>query len=102
MTDYRNPNDPFYRDERRDLSYDPDARSYNATWGWIAGALFLVVILAIAFGVGREPTQTASNEVNPTAPVQMAPKPTAPAPKPITPAPNAANPAPAPQPQAAQ
>jgi hypothetical protein len=91
MTDYRNPNDPFYRDERRDLRHDPDAGSYNATWGWIAGALFLVVILAIAFGVGREPTQTASNELKPPAPVQMlspaAPSPATPAPKPTAPAP---------------
>jgi hypothetical protein len=92
MADYRNPNDPFYHDQlstRRDV--DPDARSYNATWGWIAGALFLVVILAIAFGVGREPTQTASNDVSPSAPVQMVP-PAA--------APNPAQPAPAPAPAA--
>jgi hypothetical protein len=93
MTDYRNPNDPFYHDQlntRRD--YDPDARNYNATWGWIAAALFLVVILAIAFGVGRGPTQTASNETS-TAPVQMAPpaKPATPAtPAPAQPAPPAA------------
>jgi hypothetical protein len=92
MTDYRNPNDPFYHDQlntRRDN--DPDARSYNATWGWIAGALFLVVILAIAFGIGREPMQTASNDVHPSAPVQMVP----PAgPKPVTPAPTPSQPVP--------
>jgi hypothetical protein len=94
MSDYRNSefgNDPL----RRDPSYDPDARAMNATWGWIAAAVFIVVVLAVAFGIGHEPnTRTASNnDVTPPAATRMAPpltpaSPTAPtAPPAITPAP---------------
>ena len=51
--DYDYRNDPL----RRDPAYDPDARAMNATWGWIAAAVFLVVVLAVAFGIGHEPGQ---------------------------------------------
>ena len=65
MSDYRNSefgNDPL----RRDPPYDPDARAMNATWGWIAAAVFIVVVLAVSFGIGHEPnTNTASNDVTP-------------------------------------
>jgi hypothetical protein len=95
MSDYRNSefesrNDPL----RRDPAYDPDARAMNATWGWIAAAVFIVVVLAVAFGIGRsgQPgTNTASNDVTPPAATRMAP-PLAPA-QPA--APPAATPAPA-------
>ncbi len=60
MSDYRNPNDPLMRNS----SYEPVGH-YNASWGWIAGAVFLVIVFAIAFGVGHEPSRTASNEVAP-------------------------------------
>lgn len=97
-SDYRNSNDPL-----RDAPYDPDVRAMNATWGWIAAAIFLVVVLAVAFGIGHESGQfsTASNDAAPPAahvappPVTMAPNPTAPnpgmaptAPAPVTPTPN--------------
>jgi len=92
MSDYRNPNDPQWRDR----NFDSDARSMNATWGWIAAAIFVVVILGIAFGIGPEGTRTntASNESLPPA-IHMAPpgglrapgaNPTPPAP--ISPAPD--------------
>jgi len=48
-SDYDYRNDPL----RRDPAYDPDARAMNATWGWIAAALFIVVVLAVAFGIGH-------------------------------------------------
>src|ERR1700682_2574897 len=70
MSDYRN-SDYDYRNDplRRDPAYDPDARAMNATWGWIAAAIFIVVVLAVAFGIGHEPNQlgtsTASNDVTP-------------------------------------
>ena len=51
MSDYRNQdfNDPNLDDPlRRDVS--PDARASNATWGWIAAAIFVVAVLAVAFG----------------------------------------------------
>ena len=89
--DYRNPEDPF----RRDAKFDPDLRAANAAWGWIAAAVFLVVVLAVAFGTGHQPgqmgTNTASNDVAPPAATRMAPPPTiappATAPAPATPAP---------------
>jgi hypothetical protein len=101
MSDYRN-SDYDYRNDplRRDPAYDPDARAMNATWGWIAAAVFIVVVLAVAFGIGHEPgqsgTNTASNDVTPPAATRMAP-PLAPAPPatapivtpaPATPTPN--------------
>jgi hypothetical protein len=90
--DYRNSNDPL----RRDPPFDPDERAMNSTWGWIAAAIFVVVILAVAFGVGHEPGQsginTASNDVMPPAATRMAP-PVTPAP-PAKAAPPAATPAP--------
>ncbi|MGA8496043.1 MAG: hypothetical protein WB764_11210, partial [Xanthobacteraceae bacterium] len=65
--------------------------------GWVAAAVFIVVVLAVAFGIGHEPgqsgTNTASNDVTPPAATRMAP-PITMAP-PATPAPPAASPAPA-------
>jgi hypothetical protein len=98
MSDYRN-SDYDYRNDplRRDPAYDPDARAMNATWGWIAAAVFIVVVLAVAFGIGHEPgqsgTNTAANDVTPPAATRMAPPltmapPANPAPPAATPAPN--------------
>jgi hypothetical protein len=82
MSDYRNPNDPMWQGGE----YEPAGRSYGSGWAWVAGAVVLVVLIAIVFGAGREPTKTAFNEHKPTA-GNLAP---APAP---TPAPRAMNPA---------
>ena len=107
MSNYGNydPNDPL----RREPPYDPDAKAMNAAWGWIAAAVFLVAVLAVAFGIGHQSstTQTASNDATPPAAQHMSPpaaqppapgmnttKPTAPAPitpAPSTPAPNGSN-----------
>jgi hypothetical protein len=57
MTDYRDPNDPMYGN----TGYEPAGRRTGTSWGWIAGAVFLVIILALAFGVGHEPSRVASN-----------------------------------------
>src|ERR1700691_6291994 len=57
MSDYRNQdsNYPSLDDPlRRDAKMDPDARAGNAAWGWIAGAVFLVVVLAVVFGLGHQ------------------------------------------------
>lgn len=85
MTNYGNsdPNDPL----RRGPPYDPDAKAMNAAWGWIAAAVFLVVVLAVAFGIGRQPSaiSTASNEPTPPAVQKMTP-PAAPGPATTTPA----------------
>ena len=92
MSDYRNSEFDYQNDPlRRAPAYDPDARAMNATWGWIAAAVFIVVVLAVAFGIGHEPNQsgtnTASNDVTPPAATRMAP--------PLTAGPTAATPAPA-------
>jgi len=61
MSDYRDP-DPLERGTR----YGPPDRSrYNAAWGWVAGAVILAILVAIAFGIGQGPTQTASNDLAP-------------------------------------
>jgi hypothetical protein len=98
MSDFNNLNDPF----RRDFSDDPVTRSRNATWGWVAAAVFIVVVLAIVFGAGKRSgpadTNTAYNTppaashmappiTNPT-PLVATPTPPATAPAPISPAPN--------------
>ena len=80
--DYRDPNDPL----RRDAPSSAGARAMNATWGWIAAAVFLVVVLAVAFGIGHQPSQmnTASNDTAPPAATHMTPPSFAPAPNPTT------------------
>ena len=99
MSDYRNPNDPFPSDMR-----DPDARTANSAWGWIAGAVFVVIVLAVAFGIGRQPNQpgtdTLANNMNPPAANHitppLAPTPNSPAAPQLAPAPgNPATPNPA-------
>ncbi len=105
MTDYRDyPNGPEYP-IRRDAKFDPDLRSSNTAWGWIAAAIFAVVVLAVAFGFEHQPGGTnnvASNDATPPAATRMAPNPATPNPAtmappamaPTTMAPVPANPAP--------
>ena len=72
------PNDPLHRDDwRQDFGAD-DARTTNATWGWVAAAVFVAVVLFIAFTSGHNGTQTASNDMQPSASRMMMP-PAAPA-----------------------
>jgi len=89
MTDYRDPNDPL----QRDTMYDPNVRSSNAAWGWIAGIVFLGIIVALAFGVGRSPNQNGTNVANNNAPPAQTQTIPGSGSKSFTPAPN--NPAPA-------
>lgn len=94
MSDYRNPNDPSWRD----TPYDPNVRPANTAWGWIAGAVFLVVVLAIVFGIGHSPN-AGNNRVavnSPPPASTMAPAPSGPASPSFAPAPA---PAPANPPQ---
>jgi hypothetical protein len=88
MSDMRQPNDPF----RRDPVYDPNVRGSGSMWGWIAGAVFIVVVLAIVFGIGHPANQSGTSRVaNNTPPVtQTAP---VPAPAPGAPAGHAFTPA---------
>ena len=52
-------------------------------WGWIAGAVFIIVVLALVF-TSSEGTNTARNDVNPPATTGQAPK-SAPPAIPVTP-----------------
>ena len=90
MSEFRNPNDP------RDTPYDPNVRQGGATWGWIAGAVFVVVLVALAFGIGRNPNQTGTNVAANNPPMtEPSPVPSGPAGSAFSPAPmNPANPAP--------
>ncbi len=97
MSDYRNFNDDPLR-PGTPYEYEPVGRGGNTSWGWIAGALVLVVLAALAFSIGHEPTQTASNETVPPAATRMAPlAPPATTPRPLNPANPSLAPAPAPQ-----
>ena len=70
MSDFR---DPLYRDPNDPMSgnvgYEPAGR--NAGWGWIAAAVFLVVILAIAFGVGHSSNDRVAMNNASTPPAAM-------------------------------
>jgi hypothetical protein len=46
---YRNPNDPFYRNAPDDAPEDKNNR-----WGVIVGVLFLVIVAGLALGVGHK------------------------------------------------
>ena len=68
MTDHRDPTDPFYRKES-----DEAAQDKNNRWGVIAGILFLVVVAALAVGVGHKSGQVASNDTSPPAALPSTP-----------------------------
>jgi hypothetical protein len=67
MSDYRDPNDPY----NRNIGYEPTSASTKTGWVWLAAAIFFVIVLAVAFGVGHEPNRVASNDR--TAPSAMSP-----------------------------
>jgi hypothetical protein len=77
MSDYRNPNDsndPLGRDFRD----NPETRGANAVWGWIAGVVFLAVVVAVAFSVAHGPNRagsnnTLANNMSPPASSRMTP-----------------------------
>jgi len=62
MTEYRDPSDPFNR-----KSSDEAPQDKNNRWGIIAGIIFLVVVAALAIGVGHKSGQVAANDPNPPA-----------------------------------
>jgi hypothetical protein len=63
---YRERNDPLRENGR----YEPADGRTNSSLGWVVGAVFLVILLALAFGVGHEPnSQVASNSPTPPATV---------------------------------
>ena len=60
MPDFHDPDDPLIRN-----LYEPYARSSGSVSGWIAAAVFLLIVLGIAFNVRHEPSRFASNETAP-------------------------------------
>ena len=84
MSDYR---DPYNRDRMDPTGTSlerSDMRRANSGLGWIAGALFLVVVLALIFGLGRTGDRTASTTGTPPAATTGAAPPATPAPAPRT------------------
>jgi hypothetical protein len=68
--------DPRDFDRRMDMErqMEMDRRMGDTTpWGWIAGAVFIVVILALVFA-GGESTRTAREDASPPATTGMAPR----------------------------
>lgn len=66
---YQDPDPLRDRDLDRNARIDSDYGS-NAMWGWIAGAVVLVLLMVFLFG-GSNETNTASNQAN--APVVNTP-----------------------------
>jgi hypothetical protein len=60
MTEYRDPRDAFNR-----KTSDEAPEDSNNRWSIIAGILFLVVVAALALGVGHKSGQVASTDINP-------------------------------------
>jgi hypothetical protein len=68
--------DPRDFDRRMDMERQAEMERTTGTstpWGWIAAAVFVVVILALVFA-GGENTRTAREDANPPATTGMAPK----------------------------
>ena len=68
--------DPRDFDRRMDMERqaEMDPRIGTTTpWGWIAGAVFIVIILALIFA-GGENTRTAREDANPPTTTGMAPR----------------------------
>lgn len=65
MTDYRDPNRridpdrPTYSDTTRTTYSDRTTASSGAPWGWILGAVALLLLLAALFGWGWDGMRTA-------------------------------------------
>jgi hypothetical protein len=108
MSDYRTPNDPLLDPSdplrnpnapaRTELGFGRTGRAGNGTWGWVAAAVFLVIVLAVAFGMAHRAgpigTNTASNDTTAPAATHMAAPAATPAPPAATPTPPAFAPSP--------
>jgi hypothetical protein len=97
VSDYRNSNDPL----QRDSPYDLNARTGNTASGWIAGGVFLVIVIGLVFGIGHMPNQsTQSTTVNNAPPPMTQPAPAGTASRTYSPTPMSPPQTPAPaQPQ---
>jgi len=62
--DFNDPKDPNFRSR---------TANYGSSWGWIAGAVAIVVVLFLIFGLAGTNTDTASNP--PATTTGQAPRP---------------------------
>jgi hypothetical protein len=89
MSDYRDPYnkdplDPAATPEMRsETGMRSDMRRSNSGLGWIAGAVFLIVVIALIFGLGHS-DRTASTGGSPPAATTGAAPPAGPATAPRT------------------
>jgi hypothetical protein len=103
MSDPRMPDDRwpeekagYTRTAEDRAAYGRTARSSNAMWGWILGAVALVVVLFLIFGLGGEGTRTADTPGDrPAATTGAAPPASTGAAPPARTTPPAGSPAPA-------
>lgn len=99
MSDYRNPNDALQRNSPCDLN----ARTGNTASGWIAGGVFLVIVIGLVFGIGHMPNQANhSTTVNNAPPPMLQPAPSGPAGRTYSPTPMSSVQGPAQTPAPAQ
>ena len=82
MTDPRDFDQRMELDRRMEMEHRMGAPT---PWGWIAGAVFIIVILALVF-TSNEGTRTAGNDADQPATTGMAPR-TAPPAIPVPPRP---------------
>lgn len=82
MSEFRNPNDPLGRDS----PYDLNAREGKA-WTWIAGAILVVILVALAFGINHTNTAGPNFAANNTPALNQTPPPSNPASRAFTPSP---------------
>jgi hypothetical protein len=83
MSDYRDPSNKDPLDPAAGPEMRSDMPRSNSGAGWIAGAVFLVVVIALIFGLGRS-DRTASTGGTPPAATTGAAPPAGPATAPRT------------------
>jgi len=81
MSEYRDPRNPLDPPAGPDMQ--GDMRRSNSGLGWIAGAVFLIVVIALIYGLGHS-DRTASTGGSPPAATTGAAPPAGPATAPRT------------------
>ena len=60
--------------DTRNRTIDHRASDFNAMWGWIAGAVVLVLVLVFLFGNSSQNTTTSDINNSPAAPAITTPR----------------------------